>query len=267
VVGSPVANRTRVETEGLIGFFANTILLRGDLSGNPYFRELLKRVREAVLDAHAYQALPFEQLVDRLQPERNLSHHPLFQVMFVYQNGPGLSPGVSRLAEAAVPVETGTTKFDLTMEVTQTEHGLGVEMEYDVDLFDARTIAGMAERFRILLEAIAEAPERSVSELPLLTEAERRFLLAEANDTRADYPASLGVEDAVETQARLNPSKVAVYSSRGRLSYGELDARANRLAHYLRRKGVGPDVLVGVCLRRSPEMFVALLAILKAGGA
>ena len=267
VVGSPMAGRTRTETETLIGFFVNTLPLRADLSGDPPFRELVGRVREVTLRAHAHQDVPFERLVDEFQPERDPSRSPLFQAMFALQNMaiPELALGEIRLS--LEEIDGGTAKFDLTLFLRETEEGIRGRLEYNTDLFDRATIERMAGHYRTLLEGAVEAPERRVSELPILTVEERRLLLGEWNDTRTDYPADRCIHELFEVQAEQTPDAVAVVFGEQRLTYGELNGRANHLARHLRSLGVGPDVLVGLCAERSAEMVVGMLGILKAGGA
>jgi len=266
VVGSPIAGRKQVETEELIGFFVNTLVLRTNLSGEPTFRELLRRVREVALKAYDHQDLPFEKLVEELHPERNLSHSPLFQVMFVLQNTPKQVLELPGLSLSSLEVESGTAKFDLTLSMTETELGMQGSLEYKTDLFDTSTIQRMLGHFQILLESIAANPDRSISDLPLLTDAEQHQLLIEWNDTKADYPDQC-IHQLFEAQVERTPDAVAVVFGTERLTYHELNRRANQLAHYLRSLGVGPEVLVGICLERSLEMVVGLLGILKAGGA
>jgi amino acid adenylation domain-containing protein len=266
-VGSPIANRTRAETENLVGFFVNSLVLRADLGGNPTFRELLGRVREAALGAYAHQDLPFEQLVEVLQPPRDLSRPPLFQVMFALQNTPVSPPAVPGLHVQALDIDNGTAKFDLTVFLFETGQGLKGEVQYNTDLFDAATIERLTGHFRTLLEGAAANPESRIGELPLLTEPERRRMLVEWNDTRADYPREKCFHQLFEEQAERTPGAVAAACGAARLTYAELNRRANQLAHYLRSFGIGPEVLVGVCMERSLEMLVGILGVLKAGGA
>jgi amino acid adenylation domain-containing protein len=266
-VGSPVANRNRAETEGLIGFFVNTLVLRTDLSGNPTFRELLGRVRAVALGAYAHQDLPFEQLVGALQPERDLSRSPLFQVLFVLQNAPLPALRLGQLTLSPVEVEGGTAKFDLTLSLMDTGQGLEGALEYNTDLFDAATVARMAEHFQTLLAGIAADAGQRLADLPLLAEAERRQLLVEWNATAAPFPADACLHELFERQVERGPEAVALVCQEEQLSYAELNARANRLAHHLRERGVGPEARVGLCLERGVEMVVAVLAVLKAGGA
>nr|WP_280950027.1 non-ribosomal peptide synthetase [Methylocystis bryophila] len=266
-VGTPVANRRRVELEGLIGFFVNTLVLRTDLSGDPSFRTLLARVRETALGAQAHQDLPFERLVEEVQPVRDLSRDPLFQVMFVLQNAPMQELTLSGLRAEPVATESGASKFDLTLAVIDTGEGLNASFEYATALFDAGTIERLAGHYCTLLEGIVADPERRLSELPLLGEAERRRILVEWNQTAADYPRDRLLHELFEDRAAQTPAATAVVFEDAQLAYGELNARANQLAHHLRSLGVGPDALVGICVERSLEMVVGLLAILKAGGA
>ena len=268
VVGSPIANRNHSSCEGLIGFFVNSLVLRTDLGGNPTFRELLTRVREVTLAAYAHQDLPFEQLVEELQPARSLSYTPLFQVIFALQNA-AVMPSVelSGLSVTPLAVETGTAKFDLTVSMENTAQGLIGVLEYNTDLFDAATIARMAGHFQTLLEGIVANPSQRLADLPLLTKAQRHQLLVEWNHTTVDYPKDLCIHQLFEQQVEQTPDVVAVVFEQQQLTYRELNSRANQLAHYLQALGVGPDVLVGLCVERSLEMVVGVLGILKAGGA
>jgi amino acid adenylation domain-containing protein len=267
LVGTPVANRSRLEIERLIGFFVNTLVLRTDLSGDPTFQELLGRVREVALQAYAHQDLPFEKLVEELQPERDLSRNPLFQVMFILQNAPLPKLEMPNLRASWVEVESGTAKFDLTLSMQETEAGLRGKFEYNSDLFDADTIMRMVGHWQTLLEGIVANPEQRLSELPLLSAAERRQLLVEWNDRQADYPREQCIHQLLEAQVERTPEAVAVVFGEQQLSYRELNRRGNQLAHYLRALGVGPEVRVGLCVERSLEMIVGLVGILKAGGA
>ncbi|QDL10800.1 non-ribosomal peptide synthetase [Brasilonema octagenarum UFV-E1] len=276
LIGSPIANRNRKEIEGLIGFFVNTLVLRTDLSGNPSFKELLRRIREVTLDAYAYQDLPFEQLVEQLQPERNLSYTPLFQVMFVLQNAPMEELTLPDLSLSPMEVEPETAMFDVTVFLTETEQGLMGVFEYNSDLFDAATIERIQGNFQTLLEGIVANPEQHLSDLPILSATQQQQLLVDWNQTSADYP-SICIHQLFEAQVEQTPGAVAVVfedalraASRRvdqQLTYQELNVRANQLAHYLQTLGVGPEVLVGICVERSLDMLIGLLGILKAGGA
>jgi amino acid adenylation domain-containing protein len=266
VVGTPVAGRNHLEIEGLIGLFVNTLVLRGDLSGNPTFEELLRRTVKVATAAYAHQELPFEQLVDHLQPERDLSRNPLFQVMLILAV-PQEAWNATDLEASAIELDMGTSKFDVTLHLADTPRGFKGFWEYNTDLFDTATIERMNGHFRILLEAIVADPRRPVRQLPLLTSDERHQVLATWNATETPYPNDIPVHRLVERQAERTPERIAVEMGDQTITYRELDERANQLAHYLRTRGVGPETLVGFCVDRSPEMLVGLLAILKAGGA
>ena len=267
-VGVPIAGRSRPELEGLIGFFVNTLVLRADLSGAPSFREHLARVRTRALEAYAHQDLPFEKLVEALAPTRDLSRNPLFQVSLVLQNTP---PGELKLdGLEALPLRglgSESAKFDLSLELTESAGRLSGSIQYATDLFEAATIERLVGHWRVLLEAIVADPGQAISQLPLLTEAERHQLLIEWNDTAVEYPRDRCIHQLFEEQVERSPEATALVYETQQLTYGELNARANQLAHHLRSLGVGPEVLVGVCLERSLELVVGLLAILKAGGA
>jgi natural product biosynthesis luciferase-like monooxygenase protein len=266
-VGSPVANRSRAEVGNLIGFFVNTLVLRADLSGDPTFSDLLGRVREVALGAYAHQELPFEMLVEHLQTERNLSRSPLFQVMFALQNFPFGKLALPDLTLSMVETETISSKFDLTLSMFESGDGLLGWMEYNTDLFDAVTIKRMLEHFRRLLRGIVADPHRRLSELPLMTEAERRELLVDWNETRAPYPQDSCLHQLFAAQVERSPDAPAVIYKNERLTYRQLDGRAARLAARLRSLGVGPDVTVALCVERSQEMLIGMLGVLKAGGA
>jgi amino acid adenylation domain-containing protein len=267
IVGSPTANRNRRQIQGLLGCFINTLALRTNLSGNPTFRDLLGRVRKVATQSYAYQDMPFEKLVEELQPKRDMSHAPVFQVMFMLHNTPQPTLELSGLTATFLEVERGTSKFDLTLELRETEDGLSGCFEYSTDLFDAATIARMAGHFQTLLEGIVANPMQRISDLPLLTAAEQHQLLVEWNDTFIEYPQDACLHSLIETQAKETPDAVAVVFEDEQLTYRQLNAKANQLAYHLRSLGVGPDVLVGLCVERSLEMVVGLLGVLKAGGA
>jgi len=266
-VGTPIAGRKRPQVEGLIGFFVNMLVLRADLSGNPTFRELLQRVREVALGAYANQDLPFERLVEELQPERNLSYNPLFQVSFALENAPAERARLGALRANFELLSTGTAKFDLAMEMTSGPDGLTAAVEYCTDLFGREMMQRLLDHFRVLLEGIVADPDQRIMALALLTDAERRQLLVEWNETTIDYPAGASIQELFEAQVRRTPEAVALEYEGQRLTYRELNARANQLAGYLGRHGVGPEVMVGICAQRSLEMVVGILGILKAGGA
>jgi aspartate racemase len=267
IVGTPIANRNRLEIEGLIGCFVNALVLRTDLSGNPSFRDLLRRVREVCLGAYGHQDLPFDRLVEELRLKRDLSRNPLFQVMFVLQNASMRAVELPGLTLSPVEGDSETAHFDLTLVVVDADQGLTASFVYNTDLFEAATIARMLGHFQILLEAMVADPEQRLSDFPLLTDAERQQLLVEWNDTKSDYPRDLCIHQLFEAQAERTPDAIAVVFEHEQLTYGELNRRANQLAHYLRALGVRPEDLVAICLERSLEMVIGLLGILKAGGA
>ncbi len=266
VLGTPIANRTRRETEDLIGFFVNTLVMRTDLSGNPAFSELLRRVREVALQSYAHQDLPFEKLVEELKPERSLSHMPLFQVMVAFENAPEATLALPGLELQDFTVEGQTAKFDLSLYIGESNEGLRLSFEYNTDLFNPSTIEQIARHFETLLAGIVANPDQRLGDLPLLDEAERRQLLVDWTDTGTDYPVRC-IHDLFAEQAAKTPEAVALISRDQQVAFAELDRRANQLAHYLQKRGVGPEVVVAVCMERSIEMIVALLGILKAGGA
>ncbi|HYP26889.1 MAG TPA: amino acid adenylation domain-containing protein, partial [Blastocatellia bacterium] len=266
VVGSPIANRNHREIKGLIGCFINTLALRTDLSGNPTFADLLGRVKEVALGAYANQDLPFEKVVEELQPERDLSRNPLFNVMLVFQNVPMPAMELTGLTLKPVEVHNDTAKLDLALSMSETAEGLTGYFEYSRDLFGDATIGRMIGHLQILLEAIAADPLRPISALPLLAESDLQTLI-DWNDTGADFPRDVCVHHLFEEQAGRTPHAVAVVCGQDRLTYGELNRKANQLADHLRGLGVGPEVLVGICVERSLDMVVGLLGILKAGGA
>ncbi|HYX23921.1 MAG TPA: amino acid adenylation domain-containing protein, partial [Thermoanaerobaculia bacterium] len=266
-VGSPIANRSRAEVEGLIGFFANTLVLRTDLGGNPGFHRLLRRVRELALEAYAHQELPFEKLVGEVQPERDMSRNPLFQVMCVLQNQPQEPVELDGLVLSPLHVDSATAKFDLTFFWQERGGRLLGLFEYNTDLFDPATARRMARHYEALLRAAVAAPYQAFPALPLLAPAERHQVLVEWNETRAARETGRCVHHWVQEQVERAPDAVAaVFEGRG-FTYRELNLRANRMAHGLRRRGVGPESLVGICLERSLGMLVSMLAVLKAGGA
>jgi amino acid adenylation domain-containing protein len=267
VVGSPIANRNRTETEGLIGFFVNTLVLRADVSGKPSLRELLQRVRDVCLGAYTHQDLPFEKLVEELRPDRDLSRNPLFQVMFVLQNTPRPLPQPAGLSIERVDVQLATSPFDLSLYLRERDGKFIGFIEYNTDLFESSTIERMVGHFETLLKGIIAAPKQPISKLPLLTEAERHQLLVEWNATEADYPTDSCIHELFEAQVERTPEAIAVQFEGKVLTYRELNSRANQLAHYLRELGIGPEKLVGICVERSLEMVVGLLGILKVGGA
>jgi amino acid adenylation domain-containing protein len=268
LVGVPIANRNRPEIENLIGFFANTLVMRTDLSGNPPFLELLERVREITMNAYDNQDLPFEWLVGELQPERDMSRNPLFQVMFTHQNWKQPPQKESSLLSFhALESRKKVALFDLWFGVWNERDFLGSAMEYSTDLFDTATIIRLRNHFITLLDSAVSNPERRLSDLQILTEDERIQLLVEWNDTRVEYPGDSLLHRLCENRAEQIPDAIAAVFEDQHLSYARLNANANQLAHYLQKRGVGSEVVVAICMERSLDLVIALLGILKAGGA
>ena len=267
VVGTDIAGRTHSDTEGLIGFFVNQLVLRGDLSGDPSFRELLQRTRQVTLGAYAHQDVPFEELVRVLNPARSLAHAPLFQVKLVLQNTPMSALSLPGLTFRGVEGDTGSAKFDLTLTLHELEQGWSCLCDYSTDLFEPGTVRRLLEHFEILLQAALAHPESRLSSLPLLSEPERHQVLRQWNSTATAFPADACIHPLFEAQARRTPEARALGVEGAWLTYRELDERSNQLAWHLRSLGVGPEVRVALCSGRSLELMVGLLAILKAGGA
>ncbi|UXI65931.1 non-ribosomal peptide synthetase [Tahibacter amnicola] len=268
VVGTPVANRRRLELEGLIGFFVNTLALRVSMAADPDVAALLAQVREQTLQAYAHQDVPFEQVVERLSPVRNLSHAPLFQVMLSLDNTPvGDARSLPGVALSRLPLEQTTAQFDLSLSLTETGAGLSGELVYATDLFDATTVKRLLDQWQRVLAAMVADPAQPISALPLLDTAERHTLLHGFNATTTDYPREARIHDLFEAQVARTPEAVAVQFADQALSYAQLNARANRLARHLRGRGIGAGHRVGVCLDRNLDLVVALLAVLKAGAA
>ncbi len=262
-VGSPIANRQYAETEGLIGMFVNTLALRDEVRGEEGFTGLLGRVKTTCLEAYAHQDTPFEKVVEAVQPQRNMAITPLFQVMLMLQNtGDDL-----RSQFAPYPLEMGVSKFDLSAEFTERDGGLSCYFEYSTSLFRAETIARMAGHFEALCRAIVATPEAAVRDLGYLGAEERQRLLVAFNDTAAEYPKDVCIHTFFERQATEHPERVAVVCGESRLSYGEVLSRSRALALWLQSQGVGPDVIVGLCMERSNDLMVAILGTVMAGGA
>ncbi|RKH58625.1 non-ribosomal peptide synthetase [Corallococcus llansteffanensis] len=266
-VGTPVANRPRAELEGLIGLFVNTVVLRGDLSGDPSFRELMARLQPVALDAFARQELPFERLVDALRPGRDLGRAPLFQVMFILQNAPLPPLEAPGLRLEARPVDTGSAQFDLTVIAEDLAQGLRLTAEYNTDLFEPGTVHRLLAHLERLLEGAVAAPDQRLSRLPLLTPTEREQLLVDWSGASAPFPHEGGLHGLFEAQVQRTPDAVALTFEGAELTYRQLDARANQWAWHLRGLGVGPETYVGLCATRSFDLVVGMLATLKAGGA
>ena len=266
-VGSPVANRTERDVEELIGFFVNTLVMRADLAGDPPFREVLGRVRRMTLDALLHQEAPFERVVEAVQPERQLARSPLFQVMFSLQNTPRESYELPGLALTRVALPTTAAKFDLSLSCTELPDGLGANLEFDTDVYEPATADRMLGQLGTLIAGAVAEPDAGLSELPLLSLEERAQVLATWNRTQAPFPREVPIHRLFEARADLQPDARAVSADlREDLTYAALDAAANRLAHRLRRLGAGPEVPVLVVIERSPELIVAVLAVLKSGG-
>jgi amino acid adenylation domain-containing protein len=267
VVGSPVAGRSMLETEELIGAFVNTLALRADFAGKPSFREFLGRVRTTTLGAFSNQDVPFEKLVEELNPERKSNRTPLFQTMFALQNTPASEIAIEGLALTPLKIPDAKAKFDLTLEAEEETDGLRLSFEYNSELFRAESINRMLGHFRNLLESIVADPAKRVTELTLLTDSEQDQILNQWNGNRFPFPEDCCIHTLFEAQVERTPEKIAVEFQGESLTYRELNQRANQLAHALRKRGVGPDTLVGICVHRSIEMLVGMLGVLKAGGA
>ncbi|HLZ88457.1 MAG TPA: amino acid adenylation domain-containing protein, partial [Puia sp.] len=266
-VGTPVTGRTQQETEGLIGFFINTLPLRSNLGGNPSFSELLAAVKNTALAAYDHQEVPFEKMVEEALTERDLARSPLFQVMFMLQHtlqAPSLRLGDTVLTYE--PAGSGQVKFDLTVTITEEEQGLGFHIAYCRDLYEEDTIRRMAVHYVELLRSIAEAPDRRIGELGLLTAAEKQQLTEKYTSAGAGYPDDKTIVDLFASQAARTPEAVALVFEQETVTYRQLDERSNRLAHYLRRLGVKEETPVAICLEKAPEMIVGILGILKAAG-
>ncbi|HKN83791.1 MAG TPA: amino acid adenylation domain-containing protein, partial [Pyrinomonadaceae bacterium] len=267
VIGTPIAGRNRSEVEPLIGFFVNSLVLRTDLSGAPSFRELVARVKEVALRAYAHQDLPFEKLVEELQPERTLSHHPLFQVMFTMQNVPFETVELPQLRLTALDTESVPAKFDLNLHMSEFDQGIVGRVFYNADLFESATIERLCAHFGRLLESVASTPDERLPLLPMIGAEERQQLLVEWNDTTTDYALDRCIHELFEEQVVRTPHAPALVFENQQLTYDELNRRANQLAHYLRGMGVGVETRVGLHLERSLELVIAVLGILKAGAA
>ncbi|MEG3833750.1 amino acid adenylation domain-containing protein [Microcoleus sp. Z1_C3] len=267
LVGSPIANRNRREIEEVIGLFANTLVFRTNLSSNPTFKELLGRMREVALGAYNHQDLPFEKLVEIIHHERDLSHNPLFQVLFSLRNVRTPQIKLPGLTLSSLEIERKTARFDLALDLEEGLEGINATLEYSQDLFDASTARRIAGHFLTLLESIAANPEQRISHLPILTKPEQQQLLFEWNNTQSNFPQDKCIHELFEAQTERTPDAIAVVFENEHLTYRELNEKANNLASYLQKIGVKPEVLVGIYVDRSLEMMVGLLGILKAGGA
>ena len=268
VIGTPVANRQRSELEGLIGFFVNTVAIRVRLDDNPSVAAMLAQVRVSTMDAFSYPELPFEQLVEAVQPQRSSSYNPLFQAMLAMDTTPGANvlvlPGVETRALGAA---CASAQFDVSLALTDRDSTVGGVLGFATDLFERATIKRMVEQFELVLGAMVANDQQGIGELPLLSAAQRELVLHTFNATTAPFPQEACIDSLFEAQAARSPDAAAVQDDAGVLTYAQLNERANRLAHHLVACGVGPESLVGVCMERSAHSVVALLAILKAGGA
>ncbi|MGW0709712.1 amino acid adenylation domain-containing protein [Streptomyces sp. NPDC002643] len=266
-VGTPVAGRSRAETEGLIGFFVNTLVLRSQIPANASFRELLRDIREVTLNAYEHQELPFERLVEELRPVRDPSRTPLFQVMFILQNAPVPPVELPGLRLQQLPIDNNTANYDITFELTERPEGMAAVLEYRTDLFDEATMARLADHYRVLLEAIVADPDAPLDRLPVLTAEEHERILVRWNRTGTGEPLDRPTHELIARRASLHPERIAAVCGADRVTYGELNRRANRLAHTLRGEGVGQETLVALLADRNIDYLVAILAVLKAGGA
>ena len=270
LVGTPIGARNHVEVENLIGLFVNTLIFRTDFSTHVSFRDLIRQVRSYALEAYMHQDMPFEKLVEELVSQRSLDTSPLFQVMFTFQNIPKQVLRISGLSIEEIDFETGIAKFDLSLEMGESDNKLHCQFEYNADLFEQSTIQRMLGHFKGLIEAALENPDLPIADLPMMSAAEKKQVLVEWNQTAADYSGDHSrrcIHELFELQVERSPDAVAVVAGQVELTYLELNQRANQLAWYLLNRGVGPDVPVGLCVDRGPEMVIALLGILKAGGA
>ncbi|MGB8344240.1 MAG: condensation domain-containing protein, partial [Ktedonobacteraceae bacterium] len=267
VVGTPVAGRVRPELEALLGCFVNTLALRTNLAGNPSFHEVLQRVKQVTLQAYDHQEVPFEKLVEELHPERDLSRNPLFQVMFILQNGPVGARELADVTITTLEMENLTAKFDLSLCLEETEEGLRGYLEYSSDLFETSSIERMHGHLQTLLEGIVANPDQRIGNLPFLTERERWQMLVAWNASDMDFPRECSLPELFEAQVERTPEALAVVCAEEQVTYRELNQRANRLAHHLHDLGVGPETVVALLAERGIELVTAILAVFKAGGA
>ncbi|MCK5231102.1 MAG: AMP-binding protein, partial [Desulfobulbaceae bacterium] len=267
IVGSPIANRNRPEVEGLIGFFVNMLVMRSNVSVDMSLRDVLAHVRETALGAYEYQDLPFEKLVEALDPERNMSHTPLFQVTFALQSTSMLPKTLGDMALGFIPVKLQNTRFDLEVDVWEGQEELTVRFIYNVDLFDAATINRMIQQYKSVLKAIVTDLDQYVGDVALLTDTELQKMLVEWNITNKNYSREKNVHELFAEQTKRTPDALAIIHGDKQLTYGQLDAQSNQLAHFLKKYGVSQEMVVCICLPRSVELVVGILGILKAGGA
>lgn len=266
-VGTPVANRNKVEIENLIGFFVNTVAIRVDLSGNPTFRQLLGRVRETILEVQTHQEIPLERVVEEVQPKRELNRAPLFQVMFVLQNAPLPQLKLADLTLVPMEIDNGTAKFDLTLYMRETGQELTGSLAYNTDLFESASIARMIACFQTLVKSVATDADQQISKLELLAATQRRQLITEYNQTDEAYLCDRFIHQLFEAEAEVSPDALALVYENQNLTYGELNKKANQLAHYLKSMGIGPEVPVGICMEPCIDTIIGMLGIIKSGGA
>lgn len=267
LIGTPISGRTKPEMEPIIGFFSNTLVLRAELGSNPTFRELLTRVRRDALASYAYQDFPFDHLVEMMHPERDLNRMPLVQIMFVFDNAPMPTLELPHLTIQPLVAESGTSKFDLTLAITEDNEGLELAIEYSIDLFKAETIKQMLDHYVTLLHTALANSDQRIAEMPLLSGEEQQRILTEWNATERAFPEQYCLHQLFENQVLQQPNAIAAICGDEQMTYQELNYKANHIAHMLRNRGVGPNVIVGICVERSLDLIVGLLSILKAGGA
>jgi amino acid adenylation domain-containing protein len=267
LIGTPVSGRNRTEIEPLIGYFSNSVVLRLALGGDPTFRELMRRVKEVSLGAYSHQDLPFEKLVVEMQPERDLSYSPMYQVMFSVGEHKDLGFQLPGLEIAPIIIDRGIAKFDMTLGMTELRQDLMCNIEYCSALFEASTMQRLADHFQILLQGVVANPDQRISELPMLSAEDRHKFIFTWNDTHRDYPRNIFVPHLFEQRVAETPDAIAVVYDDKKLTYRELNERANQLGHFLKKRGVGPEVRVAVCVERSLEMVLGVMGVVKAGGA
>ncbi|MGD9488074.1 MAG: amino acid adenylation domain-containing protein [Calditrichaceae bacterium] len=266
-VGTPIANRNRAETENLIGFFVNTLVIRASLSNSDTGGDLLQKVKSAVMGAFNHQDLPFEMLVEELHPERSMNHTPLFQVMFTYQNEISVSMELPGLSMKSITIDGDNAKFDLSFTAAESNGYLSLSFEFDTDLFLPDTIKRMLSHYQLLLLEFLQNPDQNISKLPVLSESEIKTLTHDWNGHTVEFPRNLCLHQIFETSAEANPDQFAVISGNDKMTFDELNSKANRLARHLQKLGAGPESIIAFSMRRSPEMIISILGILKSGGA
>lgn len=267
LIGTPVSGRSRTEVEPLIGYFSNSVVLRVAMSGDPTFRELMQRVKEVSLGAYSHQDLPFEKLVVEMQPQRDLSYSPVYQIMFSVGEHKDLGLELPGLQIDPIIIDRGVAKFDMTLGMTEFRQSLMCNIEYCSALFEASTMQRLANHFQNLLQGVIANPDQHISELPMLSPEDRKKFVYGWNDTHRDYPRDVFVPHLFEQRVEETPDATAVVYEDKRLTYRELNERANQLGHFLKKRGVGPEVRVAVCVERSLEMIVGVMGVMKAGGA